>query len=424
MGIYETIYAWAELQLAQNEIFAGLVGSSALLSAVYVLRGAPKRLWDLFLFQCTCQLTVYNDCEAFDWLNDWLAQHSYAGHTRRLRLSSRWVMPERDHEDGTRWTLAPGLGLHLFWHKGRPICIRRAVNDQPSFGSNQRQETIELRALGRDQHFVRDIVTEAQCLRSRHETVEVFLFRDGWSRVTRKTPRAIESIVLAAGQAERILADARWFFAARAWYRARSVPYRRGYLFEGPPGTGKSSLAFAMASEFDRPLYIMNLGSIGRDSDLFDAALNVPENAVLLIEDVDASDVAKRRRKDGDKDGDKDEAVSSTSMSALLNSIDGVLSADGRLLIMTTNHPEYLDPALVRPGRVDLRERIGPLQGADAARLFRKFYPDAQYRASMLGHHMVKPLTAAEIQGTCLAYRDDPDKAAELILQKARATLH
>ena len=421
MGIYETVHAWVGLQLTQNEIFAGLIGSSVFLSALYVLRGAPKRLWNLFLFQCTCQLTVYNDCDAFEWINDWLAQHSYAKHTRRLKLSSRWVMPELDHEDGSRWTLAPGFGFHLFWHKGRPVYIRREVNEQPSTHGNQRQETIELRVFGRGQDFVREIVAEAQGLLSHHETVDVFLFRKGWGRVTRKAPRELDSIVLQHGQAERILADATWFFAAQTWYRERSIPYRRGYLFEGPPGTGKSSLALALASHFRRPLYVMNLGSIGRDSDLFDAAMNVPANAILLIEDVDASDVAKRRKKDDDEDG---EAISSTSMSALLNSIDGVLSTDGRLLIMTTNHPEHLDPALVRPGRVDLREKIDPLDRGAAARLFLKFYPEAHYRAAMLGHRMVRPLTAAEIQGACLAYRDDPDKAAELILQKANAMLH
>lgn len=68
------------------------------------------------------------------------------------------------------------------------------------------------------------------------------------------------------------------------------------------------------------------------------------------------------------------------TFSGLLNALDGVASSEERIIFMTTNHYDKLDPALIRPGRVDVHELLGDAVGEQAKRLFVKFYGDAETR--------------------------------------------
>src|SRR4029079_9987839 len=134
--------------------------------------------------------------------------------------------------------------------------------------------------------------------------------------------------------------------------------------------------AMAIASEFSRPIYALNLGSIQSDQELIEAAAELPEHAELMIEDVDAaSATAKRevREKTPAVAPVSTEDATPVSLSALLNVLDGVFSRDGRILIMTTNHPDNVDPALLRTGRADMRETIGPLDYEDAHTFCERF---------------------------------------------------
>ncbi|OAR00671.1 hypothetical protein LLEC1_07374, partial [Akanthomyces lecanii] len=154
----------------------------------------------------------------------------------------------------------------------------------------------------------------------------------------------------------------------RRWYANRGIPYRRGYLLYGPPGTGKSSLSVALAGYFRMKIYIVSLSSLtATEENLASLFAELPTNCIVLLEDIDTAGLSKTREKkeDDDKDGsDSTPPVQGQlSLSALLNILDGVAAQEGRVLIMTTNHLESLDKALIRPGRVDM---IIPFQLADA----------------------------------------------------------
>jgi len=145
--------------------------------------------------------------------------------------------------------------------------------------------------------------------------------------------------------------------ATRRWYSKRGIPYQRGYLLYGPPGTGKSSLSLSIAGKFDLDIYILNLSSIN-DNDLKALFASLPRHCVVLLEDVDAA--SSKRSADTDTNPGQNGSRPSSktdggkvSLSTLLNVLDGVGSPEGRVLIMTTNHIERLDQALIRPGRAD-----------------------------------------------------------------------
>ena len=401
LGIFGEIQFWVQTQLTDNDIFAGVVGASVLLSLLMVLRNVPAKLWNLFLFQWTVNLTVYNEDDAYAWLDNWFSKHNYAQRTRRMKLSSHWIIT--DENDNEKWTVSPGPGRHFFWHERKLVELNRTSEEGGN--SNKRRETIELRTFGRSQSVIRSIVKEAREFMSEADRTDVFMYKDSWSKVASKTPRPLESVVLPPDQLSRIVDDVHWFLDSQKWFAERGVPYRRGYMLSGPPGCGKTSLVLGLASMLQWPIYALNLGSIRYDDELFDAMASVPEKAILLMEDID---VIGHNRSADKKD---DEERNPLTMSAVLNSIDGVMSTDGRLMVVTTNHPDRLDPALVRPGRIDRHEVIGPAGPDEARRLFNNFFPNELELSQRLGTWMTKigrVAPAADLQGAFMRYANDP----------------
>jgi mitochondrial chaperone BCS1 len=64
--------------------------------------------------------------------------------------------------------------------------------------------------------------------------------------------------------------------------------------------------------------------------------------------------------------------------SGLLNVLDGVVDTPGRIVVMTTNHPEVLDPALIRPGRINKKVYMGYLHAQEALQMVRHYFPDGE----------------------------------------------
>ncbi|KAI8897094.1 P-loop containing nucleoside triphosphate hydrolase protein [Globomyces pollinis-pini] len=222
---------------------------------------------------------------------------------------------------------------------------------------------------------------------------------NGWDvSNTLHVSRGLSAVSLDKPQEKILKKDLETFMKDREFYVRMGMPYRRGYLFSGKPGTGKTSLIHAISAAYKRNLYYINLKEIKNDANLQSAFSNIAKNSIAVLEDVDAQSSVVHNRKDTLIDGKlirkvlqastenleenpstdtKDEQQSEVdeseigpvrlngfkfggpSLSTLLNCLDGYTLNDGIIIIMTSNHPELLDPALIRPGRIDLHLELG-----------------------------------------------------------------
>jgi hypothetical protein len=237
------------------------------------------------------------------------------------------------------------------------------------------------------------------------------------TRYTHST-KTFASVVLKTEIKNQIISDFRNFLSAEKWYASMGLSYKRGYLFHGPPGSGKTSMVLAMSNESTRPIYRLDLSKIDSDDALETAFVTMPDNCMVVLEDVDCASIVTHARNSPSSASSSPESLSYRStftLSALLNHLDGVGSNHGRIFVMTSNHPELLDPALIRPGRVDMSIYMGRCCTDQMSQFYRLYFGDDAEEDERLAEVPEDVLTPAEVASVFQHHRNDPRSAvAEL----------
>ncbi len=386
--------------LADNQVFSGglLLVVVGLVAAW--LHWLAQELWDRLQRQFLVSLEVRKEDEAFAWLMKWLAVQTERTNGRELSMLTTREN-RRDRYEGAEAATKPQLhfgpapGLHFLRFRGRWITVERIIKENQFGGSAghnglELQETLKLTTYGRQPQILKDIAAGAMNHALGDELGKVLIFQPkyGWGGTWRKLmaieKRAIGSVHFPTGTLEKLLADVREFFAMRDWYKRRGIPHRRGIMLYGPPGNGKSSFAAALAGELGLNLCVCSLASASLDDDSLQEFLRkMPKGSILLLEDIDAAFVHRKKNVD---DGNSNKVT----FSGLLNALDGAVAFEGSLVLMTTNHRELLDPALTRaglprPSAPPVRLLLPPVGGPEERRRQRRRQEERRRRQAAPG---------------------------------------
>jgi mitochondrial chaperone BCS1 len=423
--------------LLDNPVFAGGFGLASLGAVVAVGRRGLISAVGLVRRRMLVRVEISRQDPAYPWVLAWLSQprpqRSFlASRLTRINKLSVSTVTNTTPSGTTRanFFLQPGYGRHIVKYKYAYVAVDREKQATARMNTGEPHETVELTTLYAHRHIFEDIFTEARALAVQAQegkTVVYSVRQFDWvplGHARRKRP--LDSIVLDAGVKEGIVADVRDFLQRQRWYLDRGIPYRRGYLLHGPPGSGKTSFIQALAGELDYSVAMVNLSEIGvTDDKLAFLLTKLPEKTILLLEDVDSAFVNRAAR---NPDGYSGPTV---TFSGLLNALDGLSAGEERIAFLTTNHIDRLDPALVRPGRVDMMVRIGEATRYQAGQMWDRFYGDVDqdgvarerflarlddlglFAESSDGAEPVRTSTAA-IQGLFLFNKNDMDGAINM----------
>lgn len=395
-----------------------------------MFRQWPTIAWTWIKSKFIVDVTITDKDPAFEWVRDWMADQPFTKKTRNLDVAlsksnyDEFPSAVIDAPSGNnrrksrlRFILSPGMGTHFFTFKRTLVWMTRAKENNGTGGTPSNnavtREIITLRFFSRNRQVAADLLNEVieHAQPEKDPCINIYTcVYGGWRLVGTRKLKFSKNVILPKGQYESLCVDLEKFTTSRDWYQHAGVAYRRSYMFYGPSGTGKSSTALSMAMTADMDLAILPVGDIDNDSQLARAISERPDHSILLLEDIDCM---FKKRSSTDSNIGSEISSRGVSLSGLLNVLDGAASSEGTITIMTTNHIENLDEALIRPGRCDYKIEYSHAEEDQAARMLLHFFSlaTADQVAQFAGIFKDKKISMCRIQEHLLRNRDSVESA-------------
>lgn len=401
---------------------------------MYWLRTAPLAIKRFIIRHSTTQIQMNNA----GWSGNEIQFNAFM----RWFMDSHWAKFSRTiyvgHDD--RWTatknitgalIGPGQGTHFFIFGGRPFWFKKVTLE--SSGSERQKEEIKITTLGRKHKPILDLIDRFKYVEPEDSIGIYNLGKEGWTRMTTLMKRPLKTVCIDPEIKTHLTNHIDQFINGREWFFSKGLPHKLTVLLYGIPGSGKTSLVQAIATHYKRNVMVLDLSMVN-NTGLMYAIASLPKGSILLLEDIDvaSSAVVSRSQQEtvikssvgrdltpAPAEVSEPKAIVGFGMntipdgftltlSGLLNALQGVVALDDVMVFMTTNHPELLDPALIRSSRVDCKYEIGKMQSPQIHEYIRNMYPDTPVNHTI----EFEPLPGADVQ---TAFLEHPRNVAEFV---------
>lgn len=387
------------IEASQNPLVNG--GLILMLSgaAMALLREVPVKIYDWIRHKTTVSVTITDADPLFEWTKIWLDSLPYAKVARNLRCS---LSPSDEDllSENSKVMFTPSYGEHFFKYKGKYIWLHRGKEEAKAGGERKTPETINLTILGPRQQIIRELIDDIKnaAINAQAQKSRAFTSGKGWWMPLRYySPRLLSTVDMTVEDKDTVISEIDKFLKSRKSYISKGIPYHLNFLFAGLPGTGKTSLATALSGHFGMNLYMLGLSSKEMDDNaLIDLMAIIPPRSILLLEDIDAVAPERKSKKNSEDKG--------VTLSGLLNCLDGIVTPDGIVIIMTSNHPETMDKALLRPGRVDVRIDFKAATKAQMETMATRLQPGVDV-SKEIQQMLKKKMTTAQVQLKLMSLR-------------------
>jgi len=415
----EELINYTKDQFQNNEMFSGAIIFSTIMglmgSVLYYLRAIPEAIYGRIKRALIYQVSVEETDELYSYVEKWFASKyhkSYRNVEATLEETSRVDSPydktesgkvEIDLEDNKRVYYKHYEDSFMIFYRGCPVYVFKGREKMENASSIRQAFFNRYRFSGvlakKAIMSMLEEIREYNVHLIDKDNINAYINDDygTWEKMSEITPKPIESVIL--HDKELILADLNKYLKSRKWYVDRAIPYKRGYLFFGPPGNGKTTLCTSLAKELNRDVYFLSVADMKSDSNLKRAFTGLTRKSILVIEDIDSVFTGRKSKKD-------------ITFSAILGCLDGVLYPEDIITILTTNHPEKLDEALIREGRIDMHVEFPNPSKPEIEQYLSVFYA----QEVTLGD-CDPQFSMAKIQDICLRNVEQPENVIKLIEQ-------
>lgn len=186
-----------------------------------------------------------NDVEIFETVIEWMKYQPFTKKTQNIQIKSE----HREEEiDKLCYNIIPNLGTHFFWYSTSFIWLERSkaqMSLREGFDGTKSKEELTFFLFGLWSRSVMNILLEDayQLYKEKRRGTTIILQANesGWMNATKKSSRELNSVILDKNLSDYVINDIENFVKSKIWYQKVGVPFRRGYMFFGPPGTGKTS---------------------------------------------------------------------------------------------------------------------------------------------------------------------------------------